>query len=164
VPYKVWVRMRAGGDAWTNDSVYVQFSGSLNRWGTAKHRIGTTSAMRVSLEEGSGAGLSGWGWNDGNYGSVDGHIYFNDDGEQRIRIQQREDGVRIDQVVISAGEFLATAPGSLKQDATIVPLFGDGARGATPQHAYRAAGVFPVRLIVADGSSQATASTTATIR
>ena len=164
VPYKVWVRMRAENDAWTNDSVYVQFSGSLNRWGTAKHRIGTTSAMRVSLEEGTGAGLSGWGWNDGNYGSLDGTIYFNTDGEQRIRIQQREDGIRIDQVVISAGEFVSTAPGSLKQDATMVPLFGDGARGAVPQHVYPVTGVFPVRLVVVDGAAQGAASTTATIR
>jgi hypothetical protein len=132
--------------------------------GSAVHRIGTTNAMGVVLEEGSGAGVSGWGWADGGYGTIDGPVYFNADGQQRIRIQQREDGVRIDQIVISAGRFTSSAPGALKQDGTIVPTFGADARGAVTQHTYRVPGLFPVQLIVVDGSGSATASTTATIR
>jgi hypothetical protein len=164
VPYRFWIRMRADGDAWTNDSIFVQFSGSVTAAGAAIHRIGTTGAMGVVLEEGNGAGVQGWGWADGGYGSVDGPIYFTADGEQRIRIQQREDGLRIDQIVISAGAFATAAPGALKQDATIVPVFAADARGAVPQHVYRAPGLFPVQLLVIDGAATATAATTATIR
>ena len=164
VPYRLWIRMRADGDSWTNDSIYVQFSGSVTAGGAAVHRIGSGSAMGVVLEDGNGAGVLGWGWADGGYGVVDAPIYFNSDGDQRIRIQQREDGVRIDQIVISADTYAWTAPGATKQDATIVPVFPTAARGATPSHRYRFAGVFPVQLIVADGSRSASATTTATVR
>src|SRR5690606_6484252 len=115
-------------------------------------------------EEGHGAGVYGWGWADGGYGTLAGPIYFNADGEQRIRIQQREDGVRIDQVVISAGNYAGSAPGPAKADTTTVPLFASDARGAVTQHVYRAPGLFPVELIVVDGGAQATATTSATIR
>ena len=98
------------------------------------------------------------------YGVIDAPIDFNSDGDQRIRIQQREDGVRIDQIVISADTYAWTAPGATKQDATIVPVFPTAARGATPSHRYRFAGVFPVQLIVADGSRSASATTTATVK
>lgn len=164
VPYRFWIRMRAEQDAWTNDSVFVQFSGTVTSSGTAVNRIGTTSAMGVVLEEGNGAGVSGWGWADGGYGTLGGPVYFSATGPQRIRIQQREDGIRIDQIVMSAGDFASAAPGSPKQDATIVPVFGAGASGAVAQHVYRFPGVFPVKLFVVDGSLQGAASTTATIR
>ena len=164
VPYRFWIRMRAENDAWTNDSIFVQFSGAVSSSGAAVDRIGTTGAMGVVLEEGHGAGVQGWGWADGGYGIVDGPIYFNTDGEQRIRIQQREDGVRIDQVVISAGAFATSAPGATKGDTTLVPVFATDARGSVPQHVYRAPGLFPVELIVVDGSAQAAAFTTATIK
>jgi hypothetical protein len=164
VPYRLWVRMRADNDAWTNDSIFVQFSGSVTAGGVAVNRIGTTGAMGVVLEEGNGAGVLGWGWADGGYGTIGAPIYFNNDGEQRVRIQQREDGLRIDQIVISADTFSAAAPGSLKQDTTIVPMFGSDARGAVVTHRYKFAGVFPVQLTVADGAASATAGTTATIR
>ena len=164
VPYRFWIRMRADNDAWTNDSIFVQFSGAVTPAGAAVHRIGTTGAMGVVLEEGNGAGVLGWGWADGGYGMVDGPIYFNSDGVQRIRIQQREDGVRIDQIVISADTFSAASPGALKQDSTIVPVFDAEATGAVPVHRYRFAGIFPVQLLVTDGSQSSTATTTATIR
>ena len=164
VPYRVWIRMRAQNDAWTNDSIFVQFSGSLSSSGAALHRIGTTDAMAVVLEEGSGAGVLGWGWADGGYGTLGAPIYFNTDGEQRIRIQQREDGLRIDQIVISAGDYADASPGALKQDATIVPVYPADARGVVVSHVYRRAGIFPVSLIVVDGSTSASAATTATIK
>lgn len=164
VPYRFWIRMRAENDAWTNDSIFVQFSGAVTASGAAVNRIGTTGAMGVVLEEGNGAGVSGWGWADGGYGTVDGPIYFNADGVQRIRIQQREDGVLIDQIVISADRYAASAPGANKQDRTIVPVFDADSSGAVPVHRYKVAGVFPVQLFVVDGTRSATASTTATIR
>jgi hypothetical protein len=164
VPYRVWIRMRAAGDAWNNDSIYVQFSGAVTQSGSAVYRIGTTGALSGFLEEGNGAGLSGWGWGDGEYGGRADPIYFNAAGEQRIRIQQREDGVRIDQIVISAAAFHSDAPGSGKQDDTIVPVFPASFRHAVASHAFRFPGVFPVTLFVVDGSTTATDMTTATIR
>ena len=164
VPYRFWIRMRAENDAWTNDSIFVQFSGAVTSSGAAVHRIGSTGAMGVVLEEGHGAGVYGWGWADGGYGALGEPIYFNADGEQRIRIQQREDGVRIDQIVISAGAHVASAPGLTKGDTSPVPLFAADSRGAVTEHVYRAPGVFPVELFVVDGGTQATAVTSATIR
>lgn len=164
VPYRVWVRMRAANDAWTNDSVFVQFSGAVTTSGGALYRIGTTSAMGVVLEEGSGAGLLGWGWADGGYGTLGEPVFFNADGEQRIRIQQREDGLRIDQIVISAGDYADVAPGSLKQDATLVPVYPADARGTVVSHVYRRAGLFPVSLVISDGPASAGALTSASIK
>jgi PKD repeat protein len=164
VPYRFWIRMRAENDDWNNDAIFVQYSGSVDANGTAVYRIGTSGAMSVALEEGQGAGLSGWGWADGNYGSLDAPIYFNSDGMQRIRIQQRQDGARIDQIVISADRFASAMPGLLKNDTTIVPEFAQDAQGTVVSHPFRFPGVFPVVLTVVDGASRASAATTATIR
>lgn len=164
VPYRLWIRMRAGADAYANDSIYVQFSGTVTSSGAATGRIGSTSALAIVLEDGSSAGVQGWGWADAGYGTLGSPIYFNQDGLQTIRIQQREDGARIDQIVISAGDHAASAPGSTTADATVVPVFGPGASGATVTHTYSAPGTFPVTLTVRAGSSASTASTTAVIR
>jgi hypothetical protein len=128
-PYHLWLRMKADSNYWGNDSVFVQFSGSQTASGAAAWRIGTTDALAVSLEEGNGAGMSGWGWNDNSYGSVGAPIYFATTGTQTIRVQLREDGVSVDQIVISAGTYLTLSPGGLKNDNTIVPQSGvvDGA-------------------------------------
>jgi hypothetical protein len=85
-------------------------------------RIGTTSAAEYNLEDCSGCGLSGWGWQDNGWGvNVFGPaVYFENDGLQTIRIQTREDGLAIDQVVLSAGTYLNTSPGALKNDTTIL--------------------------------------------
>jgi hypothetical protein len=82
---------------------------------------------------------------------------------QTIRIQQREDGVRIDQVVISADRYAASAPGTAKQDATIVP--SAGATGSKPSHAYGSLGTYPVRLTIDAGTAgTSTDATTAVIK
>jgi hypothetical protein len=39
-----------------------------------------------------------------------------------LRIQAREDGVGIDQVVLSSVKYLTARPGATKNDATIVPV------------------------------------------
>ena len=164
VPYRLWIRMRADGDDWNNDAIFVQFSGSVDASGSAVNRIGTSGAISVALEEGQGAGLFEWGWADGSYGTVDTPIYFNSDGVQRIRLQQRQDGARIDQIVISADRFATTAPGSVKSDATIVPEFQSEAQGTVVTHRYRFPALFPVQLTVIDGSTRSAAATTASIR
>ena len=122
-PYHLWLRMKAQNDAWTNDSVWVQFSGSVDAAGNPVNRIGTTSGTWVSLEECSGCGEQGWGWQDNAYGSpgdLGAPIYFAASGPQTIRIQVREDGLALDQIVISAGRYLSSAPGAAKNDTTIL--------------------------------------------
>ncbi len=120
--YRLWLRGRAEKDSWANDSVYVQFSGAIDTAARPTARIGTTEAATVNLEESSGAGLSGWGWQDNGYGAgVLGPLFtFAATGPQTMRIQTREDGLRIDQIVLSPGLYLQSAPGALKNDTTIL--------------------------------------------
>jgi hypothetical protein len=122
-PYRIWIRGNATNNDWANDSVWVQFSGSVNQAGTPMFRIGTTGGTAINLEDCSGCGLSGWGWQDNGWGvNVLGpEIYFQTTGVQRLRIQPREDGLAIDQIVISSGRYLSQSPGTLKNDATFVP-------------------------------------------
>lgn len=164
VPYRMWIRMRAAGDSYTNDSIFVQFSGTVSSAGAAVTRIGSTDALGVVLENGSGAGVQGWGWTDAGYGTLAAPIYFNQDGVQTMRIQQREDGIRIDQIVISAGDHYGAAPGAPTGDSTVVPAVEAGATSATATHTYRVAGVFPVTLTLRSGSTVASDATTVTIR
>jgi hypothetical protein len=123
-PYHLWIRARAEGNHWANDSVFVQFSGSVSSSGSAIYRIGSSSAAVVNLEDCGGCGVSGWGWQDNGYGAgVAGpDIRFGSTGRQTLRVQQREDGVIIDQIVLSPSRYLDASPGSLKNDTTIVPL------------------------------------------
>ena len=122
--YRVWIRGRADRDYWGNDSVYVQFNGSVTATGAAVYRMGTADGPWLGIEDCSGCGLSGWGWNDNAYGTgaLGPLVYFANAGPQRIRVQQREDGISIDQIVLSPSLYLTTAPGATKQDAMILPL------------------------------------------
>jgi hypothetical protein len=165
VPYHLWMRMRADGDSYANDSLFVQFSGALNAQRAPIAKIGTTSALAVVLEEGNGAGLAGWGWNDDTYGSVGGPIYFATSGLQTIRIQQREDGIMWDQLILSSGAYLTKAPGPTKGDATILDADFGASAGPAPSHRYVRPGVYPVVLRVTDDrGGRAAAATTATVK
>jgi hypothetical protein len=99
----------------------VQFSGSIDAAGASVFRIGTTSAATVSIEDGKNAGLADWGWQDNAFGGLGDPIVFAASGPQTIRIQVREDGLSLDQVVLSAGTFAAAPPGAQKKDTTILP-------------------------------------------
>src|SRR4029453_5011516 len=118
----------------------------------------------VILENGTGAGVSQWGWADSGYGTLGAPVYFNTNGEQTIRIQQREDGVRIDQIVISTDSYFDAAPGLVEGDKTIVPVNAPDTFGVMVQPAYRRAGVYPVVLRVTAGSTTSEDRTTATIK
>ena len=122
-PYRLWIRGKADRDQYTNDSAFVQFSGSVDAAGAPTFRIGSTSATTYVLEECGGCGVSGWGWQDNGYGAgVRGPpIRFAASGPQTIRIQTREDGLSIDQIVLSPAAYLSRAPGAAKHDTTIVP-------------------------------------------
>jgi hypothetical protein len=120
--YHLWVRGKAQDNNWANDSVFIQFNESQTSAGTPAWRIGTTSSAEVNLENCGGCGLSGWGWQDNAYGNnVPGQlIYFEETGQQTLRVQVREDGLSIDQIVLSHTVFASTSPGTLKNDTTIL--------------------------------------------
>lgn len=118
--YRLWLRGKAQNDSWSNDSVFVQFNGSVTSSGSAINRIGTTSGIVLSIERGTGLGLLGWGWEDNGWDSLGPLVYFATTGPQTIRVQRREDGVSIDQIVLSAQQYLTTAPGAAKNDTTII--------------------------------------------
>jgi hypothetical protein len=120
VAYHLWLRGKAASNSWANDSTYVQFSGSVTATGAATTRIGTTSAETVSIENGINAGLSGWGWNDNAYDGLGTPIYFAASGPQTLRVQVREDGLSLDQIVLSPSAYLTIAPGAAKNDTTIL--------------------------------------------
>lgn len=126
-PYRVWLRMSAANNAAGNDSVWIQFSNSLRRDGRSRWRIGGHSGIVVALENCEGCGVSGWGWQDRSWWTNPTDVYFASTGRSTIRIQTREDGVRIDQVVLSPSRFLTSPPGALKNDDTLV--YPDGATG-----------------------------------
>jgi hypothetical protein len=121
VAYHLWMRGKADKNAWANDSVYVQFSGTVDANGAAVNRMGTTSALTLSIEDGTNAGLAGWGWADNSYGGFASPLHFAVSGPQTIRVQVREDGLSLDQIVLSADQYAATAPGATKNDTTVVP-------------------------------------------
>jgi phosphatidylserine/phosphatidylglycerophosphate/cardiolipin synthase-like enzyme len=121
-PYRIWIRGKADSNNWANDSLFMQFDRSIDFSGSPVWRIGTTTAAEYNLEDCSGCGLSNWGWQDNGWGiGVMGPVvYFETTGPQTIRIQTREDGLSVDQVVLSSEAFLSTSPGSLKDDITIL--------------------------------------------
>ena len=133
VPYRLWLRGKAQSNSWGNDSAFVQFSDSVTSSGAATYRIGTTSATTVTIEDCSNCGLSAWGWNDNAYGAgaLGPLVYFATTGEHRVRVQMREDGLSLDQIVLSRSAFLSSAPGATKNDGTILQEAGGTSDTAT---------------------------------
>ena len=122
-PYRLWMRGRADANAWPNDSVWAQFTSSVDASGKAVWRIGSGSGIALSVEECSACGLAGWGWHDNGWGiGVRGQpVYFAASGPQTIRIQRRQDGVSIDQIVLSPTTYFQSSPGLPKNDTTVLP-------------------------------------------
>jgi hypothetical protein len=120
--YRIWLRLRAAGDSKWNESVWLQFSGATGPDGSPLWRIGTSAAKLVNLENCGGCGVSGWGWQDGAWWlQQPSTVRFEATGRQRLRLQTREDGVEVDQVVLSPSTYLSSSPGRLTNDTTIVP-------------------------------------------
>jgi hypothetical protein len=124
--YHLWIRGKALNNSGENDSVWVQTSATVDASGAPLYRIGTTSAAMVNLQDCSGCTISGWGWQDNGFGSgVSGDLLrFSSTGTHTLRIQAREDGISIDQIVLSPETFLTTAPGARQNDTTILPKSG----------------------------------------
>jgi len=47
-------------------------------------------------------------------------MYFATTGTHTLRIQVREDGLSLDQIVLSADKYAAVSPGATKNDKTIL--------------------------------------------
>ena len=120
--YRLWIRGKAERNDWANDSAHLQFSGAVDAQGTPLYRIGTTTAAQFLLESCNGCGVAEWGWEDHAWGPgvMAPVVYFATTGPQKIRIQNREDGLSIDQIVLSAERYMNAAPGPGKLDNTIV--------------------------------------------
>jgi len=122
VGYRLWLRGRATADNWANDSAFIQFGDSVDASGLPRYQIGTTDATNFNLEECSGCGIQGWGWEDNGWGvGVTGPlVYFATTGTHTIRIQVREDGLAIDQILLSPDKYKLQSPGFSKNDTTIL--------------------------------------------
>jgi hypothetical protein len=123
IDYHLWLRGTAQNNYWGNDSVFVQFNDSVDASAQPTLRVGTTSGAAVNLEDCSGCGDYDWGWQDNGYGKgiMGPNVRFATSGLHTIRVQVREDGFSIDQIVLSAKTDIAASPGLLKDDRTILP-------------------------------------------
>ena len=85
--------------------------------------LNSTSGLLVNLATDSTASsLSGWGWQNTAYWlSQATTITFPTTGTHTLRIQVREDGVQLDQIVLSPTTYVSSPPGPPTNDATIVP-------------------------------------------
>lgn len=118
--YHLWIRGKAANNSYNHDSVFVQFSDSLSASGAATDRIGTTSAVAVVLQGCTGNPESGWGWEDNGWCGTGANIKFQSTGTHTIRLQLRESGFEIDQIVLSPQTYLTAAPGSRTNNTTIL--------------------------------------------
>ena len=133
VGYRLWIRGKAQNEDPFNDSVFVQFNDSVDAQGVAKSRIGTTDSEVINLEDCFACGLSGWGWQDNGWGvgELGPLVYFATSGTHTLRIQPREDGFSLDQMVLSPKTFANTSPGAVVNDNTILPKSNGSGPAAT---------------------------------
>jgi len=91
--------------------------------GSSIYPMNTTSGLDVNLATDSAAGsLNRWGWQNTAYWlSQPTTVTFATSGTHTMRIQVREDGVQLDQIVLSSSQYLTAAPGGVTNDMTIGP-------------------------------------------
>jgi PKD repeat protein len=118
--YHLWIRGKAANNSYNHDSVFAQFSDSVTSSGLAVDRISTTSATAVVLQRCTGNPEEGWGWQDDGWCASGANIYFSSTGSHTIRLQVRETGFEIDQIVLSPQTYLTAAPGSRTNNSTIL--------------------------------------------
>jgi hypothetical protein len=126
VAYHVWVRIRALANSRWNDSAWFQFSGAVGPTGAPVYGIGTSDALLVNLERCDACGVSGWGWQDQAWYGTRSDVVFTTPGPQTVRIQLREDGTQVDQVVLTPVASGVGAPGGARNDTTILPASPGG--------------------------------------
>ncbi len=116
--YRLWIR--GTGRDYASDSVFVQFSGSVDASGDPVYRIGSTDATMYSVVGCDTCSRSGWGWEDNGWNGLGALIYFAESGVQTLRLQRRQDGIAIDQVVLSPARYFSSRPGAPRNDRTIL--------------------------------------------
>jgi endonuclease/exonuclease/phosphatase family metal-dependent hydrolase len=132
-PFHVWFRLEAQDNSKWNDSIWAQFSDAVDGRSQAIYRIGTSSGLLVNLAQCAGCGLSGWGWQDGAYWLAQTTtLRFASSGMHTLRVQTREDGVQLDQIVLSSSADLTSPPGAQTNDTTIVPAGTSGGGAPVP--------------------------------
>ena len=121
VRYRTWFRIHPIGDSKWNDSFFVQFSDSVDGNGNPIYRSGTGPGYLVNLWTCADCQTRGWGWQRNAYWLPDaGDVWFANSGLHTVRVQVREDGAEIDQIVISPTTYVNASPGSPSSDTTIV--------------------------------------------
>src|SRR5579872_3643974 len=158
--YHLWIRGKAANNSYNHDSVFVQFSDSISSSGAAVDRIGSTSAAAVVLQGCTGNPEQGWGWEDNGWCGAGANIHFQSTGTHTIRVQVRETGFEIDQIVLSPQTYLTAAPGSRTSNATILAA-NLPALGSTPVVSIASnptAGTAPLNVDFTANLSGATAS------
>lgn len=119
--YHLWVRAKSLGNSTSHDSVFFQFSDSVTSSGAAVDRIGTTSGNAVVLQACKGAPENGWGWTDNGWCRLGQPVLFQNTGNHTLRVQVRETGLSIDQIVLSPQTYSSAPPGKRINDTTILP-------------------------------------------
>jgi PKD repeat protein len=76
--------------------------------------------MAVLLQACTGAADHNWGWADNAQCGLGANVFFQSTGTPTIRVQVREDGFSIDQIVLSPDTYLSTPPGKETDDTTIL--------------------------------------------
>ncbi len=130
--YHLWIRGKAASNSYTHDSAYVQFSDSVTSTGATTDRIGTASAAAVVLQGCTGNSEQGWGWEDNGWCGTGANVRFKSTGTHTIRVQLRESGFEIDQIVLSPHTYLTAAPGSRTSNHTILAANLPALGGSTP--------------------------------
>ena len=123
-PYRVWLRGQAQSNSYNNDSVFVQFSGSVTANGEPDYRdtarrAAPRSSSRI-VQAAASPGGAGRTTSTEALRSVRKSTSPRRD-RQTLRIQGREDGISVDQIVLSSAAYFTTRPGALKNDSTILP-------------------------------------------
>ena len=108
----------------SNDSVHMQFSDAVTGPGSTTRTlgIGSSSSAEFIIQDGpSGGGPESWAWADNGWGVPGEPIYFETTGLHKLRIQAREDGAIVDQIVLSPDTYFTVAPGPRDNDTMILP-------------------------------------------
>jgi hypothetical protein len=120
VPYRVWLRLAPGSGPSAGTSVWVQFSDAEIRDAPA-YRLGTRAGLLVSLDACEGCASPGWGWRDSSPRLAQlSVVTFRSRGWHRVRVQVRDGGVQLDQVVLSSRAYVNGPPGAAQGDRTTV--------------------------------------------
>jgi hypothetical protein len=121
-PYTIWLRLKATANSKYNDAVWVQFSDALSG-GSPVYPMNSSSGLLVNLAtDGTASSLNNWGWQNTAYWlSQATTVTFAASGSHTLRVLVREDGVQLDQIVLSPSTYISSPPGPVTNDSTIVP-------------------------------------------